>query len=392
MRDPRLDKLADVLVRYSTNVKKGDLVTIVAEPHLMPAVEALYASILRAGGHPSFHPRCESLHEILIRDGSDEQLQHICPFEKHRLANGDVLMVLIGQANTKFLGRADPARIAMQRAARRELLEMSLRRHASGQSRYILAEIPGNAAAQDAEMSLTQYEEFVFRAGFLHLPDPVAAWQRLREQQERARAWLQRKSILRFQAPACDGASGRPRHDGADLTVDVSERNWINHSGGENFPDGEIESGPRSIDGVVNFNIRAVFHGKEVEGVRLKFRSGRVVEASATKNEDYLISLLDQDEGARNGSEIAIGTNYQLTEAWGNTFFDEKIGGTFHLAVGAGYPQTGNTNVSALHWDHVCDLRPGAAFPGSSGGTIHADGELFHRDGRFLFPGWPGND
>jgi aminopeptidase len=292
-------------------------------------------------------------------------------------------MVLMCQSNSRYLGRADPARIAVARAARGGLIGMSFKRKEAGEVRYVLTEIPGNAAAQDAEMSLTDYEDWVFRAGFLHLPDPVGAWLRLREQQELVKKYMERKSVLRFRAPACDGAGGRRRHDGTDLTVDVSGRTWINHSGAENFPDGEVESGPRGVDGVVNFTFPSIYHGKEVDGVRLEFRAGRVVGASAAKNEDYLISLLDQDHGARNAGEIALGANYELKGFTKNAFFDEKIGGTFHLAVGAGYRETGNTNESALHWDLVCDLRPG--------GLIEADGEPVQKDGRFLFAGWPGN-
>lgn len=384
MPDPRLHKLADVLVRYSTQVKKGDLVTIVGEPSAMPAVEAIFESVLHAGGHPSFHTRPESLQELLLQHGTDEQIQHTSPFEEHRLANCDVLIVLIHPTNTRFLTRIDPAKIAMAQAARRGLFTMSLNRKALGQSRYVLTEIPSQAAAQDAGMSLRNYEDWVYRAGFLHLPDPVAAWRNLAAQQERARAYFQSKSTLRFRAPA---SSTGHRHDGTDLTVDVSGRTWINHCGGENFPDGEVESGPRGVDGHVNYTFPAIYKGKEVDGIRLKFKAGRVVEASATKNEDYLIKLLDQDQGARTAGEIALGTNYHLKGFTRNTFFDEKIGGTFHCAVGAGYPETGNTNQSALHWDMVCDLRP--AHPGSPGGTIHADGELVQQNGRFVFQDWP---
>ncbi|MEK6702474.1 MAG: aminopeptidase [Planctomycetota bacterium] len=390
MRDPRLDKLADVLVRYSTQVRKGDLVTVLGEPAAMPAVEAIFESVLRAGGHPSFHSRPESLQEVKLRHGSDEQITHECPFERCRLERCDVMIVLIHPINTRFLGHMDPSKVAMAQASRRDLISMSLQRHARGESRYVLTEIPSQAAAQDAQMSLADYSDWVFAAGFLHLSDPVTAWLELREQQERARAYFQARSTLRFQAPSSDGSRGGHKHDGTDLTVDVSGRTWMNHSGGENFPDGEVETGPRGVDGVVNYTFPAIYKGKEVEGIRLKFKAGRVVEASATKNEDYLVKLLDQDEGARNCGEIALGTNYHLKGFTRNTFFDEKIGGTFHAAVGAGYPQSGNTNQSALHWDMVCDLRPGGAYPGSPGGTVHGDGELVQRDGRFLFSGWPG--
>lgn len=391
MRDPRLDKLANVLVRYSSKIKPGDLVTIVSDGFPMHAVEALFEAVLRAGGHPSFHSRSDALQELVLRHGSDAQIQHISPFERFRLENCDALIMLNHPTNTRIFNCIDSQRLARSRAARRELLTLSLQRKAQGKSRYVLTEIPGQAAAQDAEMSLPEYEDWVYRAGFLHLTDPLAAWENLHAQQEKVCTHLQGKSTLRFQAPANNGLSCR-KHDGTDLTVDVSGRNWINHSGAENFPDGEVESGPCGVDGVVNFTFPAIYRGKEVDGIRLKFRAGRVIEASAAKNEDYLISLLDQDEGARKAGEIALGTNYHLTGFTRNTFFDEKIGGTFHLAVGAGYPETGNTNESALHWDMVCDLRPGGAFPGSSGGSIFADGEPIQRDGRFLFSGWPGID
>ena len=184
---------------------------------------------------------------------------------------------------------------------------------------------------------------------------------------------------MHFKAPARDG------HDGTDLRVNVDKEKsiWINCSGGENFPDGEVFCGPQDANGHVNYTFPGVYNGREVEGIRLEFKDNRVVDASATKNEEFLFAMLDQDEGARNMGEIAIGTNYSIKEFSKNTLFDEKIGGTFHAAVGMGYPESGSTNESALHWDMVCDLR--------EGGTISADGEVFHKDGKFLNDAWPGN-
>lgn len=391
MREPLLDKLADVVVNYCAPVRPSDLVTIVAEPECTDGVEAIYEAVLKARAYPSFHPRSESLQQILLAHASDEQLRHVCPFEEFRLAHCDVLIVLRSSSNTRFLGGTNPSKVATMQAARKGLMSMSMQRGAAGKMRYVLTEIPSLGAAQDAEMSLAQYANMVFRAGFLHLPDPLQAWRKLHAQQERARLSLQDKHTLRFRAPASDGTKGSRRHDGTDLTVDISGMKWVNCAGGQNFPDGEIFSGPRSVDGVLNVTHPSVYKGAEVDGVRLKFKSGRVVEASATHNEDFLIRLLDQDFGARIAGEVAIGTNYELRDFLRNAFFDEKIGGTFHIALGAGYPETGNTNESGLHWDFVSDLRPNAAFPASPGGTIEADGEVFHRDGRFLAAGWPGN-
>jgi aminopeptidase len=377
MRDPRLDKLADVLVRYSTAVKPGDLVAILCDPVAMPLVEATTEAIIKAGGHPLWVPRAESLSEILLTHGTEEQLRYLSPIQMHMVETIDVQIAIWAEVNTKYTGRMDPARVAMHQASRRPYTKRFMERVGEGSLRWVGTQYPTHAAAQDAEMSLRQYADFVYRAGYLHLDDPAAMWRRIEEQQERVREYLQSKRVLRFRAPPRDG------DDGTDLTVDVSGGTWINCAGRENFPDGEVFAGPQGADGHVNYHYPAVYQGREVEGVRLKFKAGRVVDASAKKNEEFLIKMLDQDEGARNMGEIAIGTNYEIREFSRNTLFDEKIGGTFHAAVGAGYPESGNRNLSGLHWDMVCDLR--------RGGSIEADGEVFHRDGKFLREGWPGN-
>jgi aminopeptidase len=196
--------------------------------------------------------------------------------------------------------------------------------------------------------------------------------------------YLQGKKELRFRAGDLSGG-------GTDLTVNVEGMTWINCCGKENFPDGEVFTGPNldapdgGVNGVVRYSFPAVHNGREVHDIELTFEKGRVVDAKASKGLDFLTAMLDQDDRARYLGEIAIGTNYQIQRYTKNTLFDEKIGGTFHAAVGSGYPETGNTNSSGLHWDMVCDLREPAG-----GGTIEADGEVFSRDGRFVFDGWPG--
>ena len=377
-----LDKLAEVLVRHSVRVRAGDLVTIVGDVGVLPAVEALYAAVLRAGGHPSFHVKSERLQRVVFEQGSDEQIAHVSPFETHRLGHCDVLVVLSQRVASSTT--VDPAKRAVAQRARRELLSRSLARSAAGAMRYVLCEIPGEAAALEAGMPLGEYRDWVSRACFLHLADPVAAWGRLREEQGRVVEFLRGVRELRFQLPG-DGT-----HQGTDLTVDVSGMSWVNGAGEENLPDGEVFTGPLGVEGLVCFNVPGAYQGCAVEGVRLRFRGGRVVEASATTNEAFLIAMLDQDEGARVAGEIALGTNYQLTRIVRDPFFDEKVGGTFHLALGAGYPQTGNTNQSGLHWDMVCDLSPGRERP-EGGGTVHADGELIQQNGRFVRPDWPGS-
>lgn len=385
--DPRVQKLADVLVNYSTKVKPGDKVAIAGDVNAMPAIEATFVAVLKAGGHPFFLPRTESLTELLVAHGSEEQLSRPSDIMMHVVETVDVSIAFWSEINSKYLSRYDPKRLAMLQQARKPFLKRFMEREAKGELRWVGTQFPSHGAAQDAEMSLTQYEDFVYRAGLLHLPDPASAWRQVKERQERVREYLQGKKSVRFRVPAHDG------HDGTDLTVDVSAATWINCFGDANFPDGEVFAGPTlppaglGVEGHVNYTFPAVYNGRAVERVRLKFKGGRVVDASAGKGEDFLIQMLDQDPGARNLGEIAIGTNYSITEFSCNTLFDEKIGGTFHAAVGAGYPKSGNTNESGLHWDMVCDLR---AHRGRPGGTIEADGEVFHRDGRFLREGWPG--
>jgi aminopeptidase len=375
-----LSTLADVIAGHCTRVGRGDLVTIVGEPAAMDAVSALYASILHAGGHPSFHVKSQALQHVLLRHGNAEQIAHLSPFERHRLETCDVLIVLVTPQPPS--PAADPARVAAHQAARRGLLTMSLERLARGEVRYCLAELPTPAGAENAGMTAGEYEDLVCRAGFLHLPDPLAAWGALHERHLRMISFLERCSTLRFRAPACElrGVA----HGATDLTLDVSGRTWLSRAGGENFPDGEVDSGPRGVDGVVCFAEPVVHQGVRVEGARLEFKGGRVVGASARANEDFLFHMLDMDAGSRTAGEVGIGTNFEITRFTANPFFDEKIGGTFHVALGAGYPETGNTNESGLHWDMVCDLR--------AGGTLEADDEVVQRDGRFLPAGWPGTE
>ncbi|MCC6968930.1 MAG: aminopeptidase [Phycisphaerales bacterium] len=382
MRDARLDRLADVIVGYSTRVKKGDVVAIVAEPGAQPLVEALYSKVLKAGGNPHWVVRSEALQGIMLREGSEEQIKAVSPFDMHLVETADVRIVLWAEVNTKAFGRVDSSRLAMQQAARKPMLKRFMERAATGELRWCGTLYPTAASAQDAEMSLDEYADFVFRAGKLDLADPVAAWRSVHERQERVREALQKCKGVRFFVPAHDG------HDGTDLRVDVSPPSvWVNCAGHENFPDGEVFAGPQGAEGHVNYTFPAVYQGREVEGVRLVFKGGRVVEASAKKNEEFLIKMLDQDAGARTMGEIAIGTNYSIRDFSKNTLFDEKIGGTFHAAVGAGYPESGSTNESGLHWDMVCDLR---GLNGKPGGVIEADGKVISRNGKFVDAGWPG--
>lgn len=387
MHDPRLALLADVLVRYSTKVKKGDLVAVIGDPNGLPLAEELFAAVLKAGGNPFFWPRSEALTEVLVANGTDEQIAFANPVQLDMLEHVNVTLSYWSDSNTKYLAKYPSAKVAQLQQARKPYLKRFMQKEADKQLRWCGTQFPTHASAQDAEMSLRQYADFVFRAGLLHLPDPVAAWQAIEVRQQLVCDYLQKKKELRFVVPPHNG------NDGTDLRVDVSKGVWENCCGHANFPDGEVFCGPTlptmggfGVEGHVNYTFPAVYMGNEVHNVRLQFKGGRVVDASASKGLDFLVKMLDQDDGARNLGEIAIGTNYGITDFSRNILFDEKIGGTFHAAVGAGYPKTGSTNESGLHWDMICELRPRLGCPG---GQIFADGELFHKDGRFTDARFP---
>jgi len=377
MRDPRLDKLAKVLVHYSTKVKPGQIVRISGPPESIPLMEAVYEEVLRAGAHPQ--PRCvpDSLPAIFYDVAGKEQLEFVSPLARHEIETIDVSIGFWAETNTKAMSRVDPDKQRIASAARKPISKIFMERSAKEELHWVGTMYPTNASAQDAEMSLRDYIEFVFNAGHLDKDDPVAEWQKIAERQQRVTDYLNGKKQVHFQAA-----------NGTDLVVNVEGMKWINCCGACNFPDGEVFTGPNlkaadgGTNGYVKYHFPAVHSGREVTDIELWFEKGKVVKATASKNEAFLHAMLDQDEGARRLGEIALGTNYNITEYTKNTLFDEKIGGTFHAALGAGYPESGNRNESGLHWDMVCDLR--------NGGAITVDGEMISKDGQFIFDGWPG--
>ena len=373
MRDPRLTRLADVLVNYSTGVKKDHLVRLTGPPVAAPLILELYAKVLEAGGHPFIRMAPGEAQELFYKMGSDEQLRFTSPINVFETQKMDVAISAWAEENTRALTRVDPKRIGLAQAARKPLLETFLRRAAEGTLKWVGTQFPTQASAQDAEMSLADYEDFVFGAGLIYEDDPVAQWKKLSERQQRLTDFLNGKRQYRVVAA-----------NGTDVRMSIEGRTWINCDGHENFPDGEVFTGPvvESVEGQVNFSFPAVHHGRECDGVRLTFRDGKVVNASADKGEEFLVSMLDTDSGSRFLGECAIGTNYGITRYTKNTLFDEKIGGTVHFALGAGYPETGNTNESGLHWDMVVDLR--------RGGYVEVDGVKVNVDGKFTREGFPG--
>lgn len=372
MHDQRLDRLADVLVGYSTAVKKGDLVRIASPAIALPLVTAIYGRVIRAGGHPLLRLTSEEIDDLFFRHATPEQIKFLDPISKQEVEAIDVHIGVWAEQNTRHMSGVNPKMLAERQAARRPVFDRFMTRAAEGKLRWVGTQFPTHANAQDAEMSFADYADFVFSAGLLDRPDPAAAWREVSVRQQKLTDFLNGKHDYHVVAA-----------NGTDVRMSVADRRWINCDGHENFPDGEVFTGPviDSVEGQINFSFPAVHMGREVLDAKLTFRHGKVVDASASKGEDFLISMLDTDAGSRFLGECAIGTNYAIKRFMRNTLFDEKIGGTVHFAVGAGYPETGNTNQSGLHWDMVVDLR--------QGGYIEIDGHRISENGVFTNADWP---
>ncbi|MBX5470338.1 MAG: aminopeptidase [Thermoleophilaceae bacterium] len=366
MRDQRAEALARVLVRYSTKVKKGETVAIQGPTPAEPLLQALYEEVLRAGAHPILNVGLENSAAAFYELASDEQLEWVPPTARWIIENVDVRIAVMADANPRELSQIDPRRQAIVQRSRRSLMETSMRRSAAGEYRWALTLFPLQAHAAEAGMSLARYEDFYYRACLALDPDPVAAWERQSDEVMRLTEWITGREEVHIEGP------------GTDIRLSVSGRTWIPCVGLHNMPDGELFTGPveDSVEGEVSFSFPALYGGREVAGVRLRFEGGKVVDVSAERGEDFLIEMLDTDEGARRLGELGIGTNYGISTGTKEILLDEKIGGTIHMALGMSYPESGGTNSSAIHWDMVCDLR--------QGGSITVDGVELQRDGRFV--------
>jgi aminopeptidase len=364
--DPRIENLAKILVNYSIKVQPGDWVIIRADSGVLDATKAVMAEVLKAGGNPSILVNDIEFDETFLREANADQVKWQSPLEKEIHNNADAIIFLRGSSNTRALNGVDPTKQAdWQKHAKSPFQRQRMQRTADGNLRWVIAMPPTNSYAQEADMSLRDYEDFVYGATFANHPDPVAKWNEIHDMQQKLIDWLVGKEHVEIRGPH------------VDLTLSVKDRVFINSDGVKNMPSGEIYTGPveDSVNGWVHFTYPAVRQGREVEGVRLKFENGKVIDAKATKNEEYLLAQLDSDEGARYLGEFAIGTNYGINRFTKNILYDEKIGGTFHMAVGAGYPETGSKNRSAIHWDFICDMRVDS--------EIIVDGEVFYKNGQF---------
>ncbi len=367
MVDERLNKMAKVLVDYSLSIKAGDSFLIQGHEITIPLIKEVYKEALLRDANPDVRVLVEELQEILYKYGSVEQIKYVSPVIQCSAEKYNATLRIGGSYHSKPLLNIDPAKIRSLEASRRKLGAAEQRRTLEGNLRWSLTYIPTAAGAMEANMSLSEYEDFVFSACFVDKEDPIAEWRKLKADQQRIVDFLMKKDHIRIVAKD------------TDLSLKVGGRTWINSCGTTNLPSGEVFTGPveNSLNGHIRYSFPAIKSGTQVEDVRLTFENGRVVKAEAKQGEDFLNTMVNMDEGSCYAGEFAFGTNYGIKRFTNNMLYDEKIGGTIHIALGAAYPSTGSKNESGLHWDMLCDMR--------DGGEVYADDELIYKNGKFIF-------
>lgn len=366
MADIRLNKWANLLVNYAITVKPGETVLIYADALGEPLVKEVYDQVLKAGGYPFYQIDFPSTKESLLKFGSKEQITFLPEPFLHAIGSVNCMVRIIADENTHALSSIPSEKVSLFTQGRGPWMQKYLERAGRGELRWTLTAYPTQAYAQDAEMSLSEYSEFIYNAVMPDENDPIGYWKGIARKQDRIVEWLKGKKNVHL--------TGK----GTDLRLSVAGRTFVNCCCHENVPDGEVFTGPveDSIEGHVTFSYPTIYQGKEVTGVHLEFEKGRVVKASAAKNEAFLLNTLDTDAGSRGVGEFAIGTNEGIQKFTRQILFDEKIGGSFHMALGAGYPETGSVAKSSIHWDMICDLR--------DGGQIWVDDELLYENGKFV--------
>ena len=363
MPDPRVTKLAKVLVQYSVEIQKGQQVVIRTSPDADELTLAVYEEVIKAGGHPLVINQVPGTQEIFYKYASDEQLDYVSPVIKNVMETFDASITIWTDHNTRKLSGVDPKRLSRSQKAQSSLLKASMQRAADNSYRWTLTVYPNNAMAQEADMSLMDYTEFVYGAGLLNEDDPVTLWREEAARQQKLIKWLDGRDKVVLKGT------------NVDVTLSIKDRVFAESAGTHNFPSGEIFTGPveDSVNGWVRFKYPAIYQGQEITDIELWFENGKVVKEKASKNQELLTSTLNTDDGARYLGEWGIGTNYGIQRFTKNMLFDEKIGGTIHFAVGASYPETKGKNESGIHWDMLCDMAES---------EITVDDDLFYKDGK----------
>ncbi|MCD4831917.1 MAG: aminopeptidase [Anaerohalosphaeraceae bacterium] len=358
-------KYARVLVKYSLKLGKGDKFLIRSSYLAEELIKEIYRVALEAGAHPEVRISLNGAEKIFYDTATNAQLGYVSPSSLHAIKNYNALVNISAPFNLKELQNIDPAKKQKVSIARTKLNNIFMKRAAAGALRWNLCVFPTDSAAQECGMSLSEYKDFVYSACFLNHKNPVAKWRQLHDKQQKVVNYLNKRKKIEFKS------------NDVDITFSTVERKWINSSGKNNMPSGEVFTTPveNSVNGKIRFSYPGFFMGQEIEDITLEVKDGKVVKWSAKKGAKLLDKVFEIP-GTRRFGEAAVGMNYGIKKFTKNTLFDEKIGGTIHMAVGAAYPETGGKNKSSVHWDLIADM--------SRGGQIFADGKKIYSKGKFI--------
>ena len=362
-----LQRYAHLLVNYCIAVQKGEKVLVKSSTLAEPLLKFVHDEIVKAGGHPHFDIELPGTASSFYKHASSHQLNYINELSQHALSTFDCYLVIRAPHNVRETANVNKTKRKQRSEALKPLNDIYFSRTGSGALKRSLCQFPTNASAQEAGMSLEDYETFVFTACGLFHDNPIEYWLTVRNKQQQLVDYLMTKSMIRYQNEA----------GGTDISFSTQGRTWINSDGRNNMPSGEVFSAPveDSVNGVVTFSYPAIYQGREVEQVQLTVQDGFITEWTCEKGQEVLDEVF-AIEGARRFGEVAIGTNYDIQQITKNILFDEKIGGSIHMAVGQSYAQCGGKNESVIHWDMITDMQ--------NGGKIFADGELFYENGQVI--------
>jgi aminopeptidase len=360
-----LNRYASLIVNYSLDLKKGERVLVRSTTLAGDFLGEIQKEILQAGAIPEFKIGFNDTERIFFDYADDTALKDVSPIDRYVYENFDALLSIRAPFNLKNLQSVDSVKKRIRQESQAELSEIFSRRTAAGALKWSLCQYPTDAGAQESGMSLQEYREFIFSSCFLFDDDPVMQWKNVSAAQQRITDYLNKRKNIHYKS------------DDVDIRFSANGRIWINSDGRHNMPSGEVFTTPveDSVNGRVRFSYPAIYMGEEVDGIELTFKDGAVTEYSARKGGKLLGELLSI-AGANRLGEAAVGMNYGIKRFTKNILFDEKIGGTIHLALGDSYPETNGKNRSSVHWDLIADM--------TRNSSITADGEVVYKDGKFI--------
>lgn len=367
MSDIRTQRLAKLITNYCIGVRAGQLISIRGTTDANEFIAEIYKQVLFTGGRPILDLSFPGKNYIFYKYGHKEIFNNYHELEKWNYELTDALVAIDCDPNSRELSNIDHERIGMFRKSRRVLRDIWDKKEMEGKFKWVVVGYPLNSMAQEAGMSMEEYSDFVFTACGCNLEDPISYWNQESQSMQSAHKILENSKKIRIIG------------DKTDLTLNVTGRKWVICDGRLNMPDGEIFTSPieNSAEGEIFFDIPTTYNGVEAEGVYLKLKEGKVIESKANKGNDFLTKMLDIDEGARLIGEVAFGLNNFIQKPSKKILFDEKIGGSMHLAIGASYPEAGGVNKSGLHWDLIKNMK--------NGGQVELDGKKIYENGKFLF-------